>query len=177
MVKRSCVGTWKLSICQPRSRQCVSLLFYLLFFRDWNAVPWFNTTQFSAFWFSVTRTTGNPVYASRKHLVIDCFEENNDKRIIAAITVYFQTFSITKSLVKDNATVVKSELLWDLRVRRQMHIPHDMLFLWKTENWNKFDEANREAILTSLSVDLTLLSVNWTYRLFITCRYRLVNNL
>ena len=51
------------------------------------------------------------MYASRKHLVIDCFEENNDKRIIAAITVYFQTFSITKSLVKDNATVVKSELL------------------------------------------------------------------
>ena len=30
---------------------------------------YFNTTQFSAFWFSVTRATGNPVYASRKHLV------------------------------------------------------------------------------------------------------------
>ena len=31
---------------------------------------YFNTTQFSAFWFSVARTTGNPVYASRKHLVL-----------------------------------------------------------------------------------------------------------
>ena len=30
---------------------------------------YFNTTQLSAFWFSVARTTGNPVYASRKHLV------------------------------------------------------------------------------------------------------------
>ena len=31
---------------------------------------YFNTTQFSAFWFSVARTTGNPVYASQKHLVL-----------------------------------------------------------------------------------------------------------
>ena len=30
---------------------------------------YFNTTQFSAFWFSVARTTGNPVYATRKPLV------------------------------------------------------------------------------------------------------------
>ena len=38
---------------------------------------YFNTTQLSAFWFSVARTTGNPVYASRKHLVLKTnpFEE------------------------------------------------------------------------------------------------------
>ena len=44
MVKRSCEGTWKLSTCQPRS-QCFSLLFYLLFFRDWNAVFQYHTIQ------------------------------------------------------------------------------------------------------------------------------------
>ena len=58
--KRSCVT------CQPRS-QCFSLLFYLLFFRDWNAVVQYHTIQ--CLLISVTRTTGNPVYASRKHLV------------------------------------------------------------------------------------------------------------
>ena len=35
---------------------------------------YFNTTQFSAFWFSVARITGKPVYASQKHLV---FNEKN----------------------------------------------------------------------------------------------------
>ena len=44
MVKRNCEGTWKLSTCQPRS-QCFSLLFYLLFFRDWNAVFQYHTIQ------------------------------------------------------------------------------------------------------------------------------------
>ena len=44
MVKRSCEGTWKLSTCQPRS-QCFSLLFYLLFFRDWNAVFQYHTIK------------------------------------------------------------------------------------------------------------------------------------
>ena len=44
MVKRSWEGTWKLSTCQPRS-QCFSLLFYLLFFRDWNAVVQYHTIQ------------------------------------------------------------------------------------------------------------------------------------
>ena len=44
VVKRSCEGTWKLSTCQPRS-QCFSLLFYLLFFRDWNAVVQYHTIQ------------------------------------------------------------------------------------------------------------------------------------
>ena len=44
MVKRSCEGTWKLSTRQPRS-QCFSLLFYLLFFRDWNAVVQYHTIQ------------------------------------------------------------------------------------------------------------------------------------
>ena len=34
----------KLSTCQPRS-QCFSLLFYLLFFRDWNAVFQYHTIQ------------------------------------------------------------------------------------------------------------------------------------
>ena len=44
MVKRSCEGTRKLSTCQPRS-QCFSLLFYLLFFRDRNAVVQYHTIQ------------------------------------------------------------------------------------------------------------------------------------
>ena len=44
VVKRSCEGTWKLSTCQPRS-QCFSLLFYLLFFRDWNAIVQYHTIQ------------------------------------------------------------------------------------------------------------------------------------
>ena len=42
VVKESCEGTWKLSTCQPRS-QCFSLLFYFLFFRDWNAVVQYHT--------------------------------------------------------------------------------------------------------------------------------------
>ena len=44
VVKRSCEETWKLSTCQPRS-QCFSLLFYFLFFRDWNAVVQYHTIQ------------------------------------------------------------------------------------------------------------------------------------
>ena len=44
VVKRSCEGTCKLSTCQLRS-QCFSLLFYLLFFRDWNAVVQYHTIQ------------------------------------------------------------------------------------------------------------------------------------
>ena len=44
VVKRSCEGTRKLSTCQPRS-QCFSLLVYLLFFRDWNAVVQYHTIQ------------------------------------------------------------------------------------------------------------------------------------
>ena len=31
---------------------------------------------------------------SNNCIIIHCFEENNDKRIIAAITVYFQTLNI-----------------------------------------------------------------------------------
>ena len=44
MVQRICEGTCKLSTCQPRS-QCFSLLFYLLFFRDWNALFQYHTIQ------------------------------------------------------------------------------------------------------------------------------------
>ena len=36
----------------------------------------------------ITKTESNNCY------IINCFEENNDKRIIAAITVYFQTLNI-----------------------------------------------------------------------------------
>ena len=36
----------------------------------------------------ITKTESNNCY------IIHCFEENNDKRIIAAITVYFQTLNI-----------------------------------------------------------------------------------
>ena len=43
-MKRSCEGTRKLSTCQPRSQR-FSLLFYLLFFRDWNAVVQYHTIQ------------------------------------------------------------------------------------------------------------------------------------
>ena len=36
---------------------------------------------------------------SHKCVIIHCFEENNDKRIIAAITVYFQTHCSWKSCI------------------------------------------------------------------------------
>ena len=36
----------------------------------------------------ITKTESNNCY------IIHCFEENNDKRIIAVITVYFQTLNI-----------------------------------------------------------------------------------
>ena len=44
VLKRSCEGTRKLSTCQPRSQR-FSLLFYLLFFRDWNVVIRYHTIQ------------------------------------------------------------------------------------------------------------------------------------
>ena len=55
------------------SRKLPSALFYLLFFRDWNAVVRYHTIQCLLIF--CTRTTGNPVYASRKHLVLTkkCF--------------------------------------------------------------------------------------------------------
>ena len=40
--QRARLNLW--STCQPRS-QCFSLLFYLLFFRDWNAVVQYHTIQ------------------------------------------------------------------------------------------------------------------------------------
>ena len=36
---------------------------------------------------------------SNNSFIIHCFEENNDKRIIAAITVYFQTHCSWKSCI------------------------------------------------------------------------------
>ena len=41
----------------------------------------------------ITKTESNNCF------IIHCFEENNDKRIIAAITVYFQTLKNWKVLV------------------------------------------------------------------------------
>ena len=41
----------------------------------------------------ITKTESNNCF------IIHCFEENNDKRIIAAITVYFQTHCSWKSCI------------------------------------------------------------------------------
>ena len=49
---------------------------------------YFNTTQFSAFWFSVTRTTGNPVYASRKDLVLQVLNKNPDLYVYIKVTMW-----------------------------------------------------------------------------------------
>ena len=109
----------------------------------------------------ITKTESNNCF------IIHCFEENNDKRIIAAITVYFQTpknvqlsdkqiftvFTKQSSAEKLNAFLKKVSL--KKTVFKSLSSSNFSISCW-------VDEANREAILTSLSGNLTLLSVHLT---------------
>ena len=52
---------------------------------------------------TLTETLNFPDFTnteSNNCFIIHCFEENNDKRIIAAITVYFQTLKNVKRIQK-----------------------------------------------------------------------------
>ena len=109
----------------------------------------------------ITKTESNNCF------IIHCFEENNDKRIIAVITVYFQTlknvqlsdkqiftvFIKQSSVEKLNAFLKKVSL--KKTVFKSLYSSNFSISCW-------VDEANREAILTSLSANLTLLSVHLT---------------
>ena len=105
----------------------------------------------------LTKTESNNCF------IIDCFEENNDKRIIAAITVYFQT-------LKNVQLSCGSWIIFSLRYSSNNSFATfvDLLVFSESLSSSNFsiscwvDEAKREAILTSLFVYLTLLSVNLT---------------
>ena len=115
----------------------------------------------------ITKTESNNCF------IIHCFEENNDKRIIVAITVYFQTLKNVQLSDKQIFTVFKCISFVDLLVfSESLSLSNFSISCW-------VDEANREAILTSLSVNLTLLLeiMHCARNLQIICRYRLVNNL
>ena len=104
----------------------------------------------------ITKTESNNCF------IIHCFEENNDKHIIAAITVYFQTLINVQLSDKQIFTVW---IFFSLRYSWNSSFATfvDLLVFSESLSSSYFsiscwvDEANREAILTSLSVHLTLL--------------------
>ena len=104
----------------------------------------------------ITKTESNNCF------IIHCFEENNDKRIIAAITVYFQTL---KNVQLSDKQIFTVWIFFSLRYSWNSSFATfvDLLVFSESLSSSYFsiscwvDEANREAILTSLSVHLTLL--------------------
>ena len=63
----------------------------------------------------ITKTESNNCF------IIHCFEENHDKRIIAAITVYFQTL---KNVQLSDKQIFKSLLLEIMHCARNLQIIH-----------------------------------------------------
>ena len=104
----------------------------------------------------ITKTESNNCF------IIHCFEENNDKRIIAAITVYFQ---ILKNVQLSNKQIF-TVFIKTIKCRKVKCISKESIIeSLSSSNFSIscwIDEANREAILTLLSANLTLLSVNLT---------------
>ena len=118
--------------------------------------------------------------------IIHCFEENNDKRIIASITVYFQTLKNVQlsdkqiftvkcrkqsSAEKLNAFLKKVSLNLYLQVisqflagsMKRLEKPFLLRCPW---TWQKLDIALGNHALRAQPTDYSLI-----------CRYRLVNNL
>ena len=91
----------------------------------------------------ITKTESNNCF------IIHCFEENNDKRIIAAITVYFQTLKNVQLSDKQIFTVKcrKVKCISKESIIESLSSSNFSISCW-------VDEANREAILTSLSMNL-----------------------
>ena len=58
---------------------------------------------------------------SNNCIIIHCFEENNDKRIIAAITVYFQTLKNVQLSDKEIFTVLLLEIMHCARNLKIIH--------------------------------------------------------
>ena len=96
----------------------------------------------------ITKTESNNCF------ITHCFEENNDKRIIAAITVYFQTLKNVQLSNKQIFTIFikqsSAEKLNAFLKKVSLNLYLQVISCW-------VDEANLEAILISLSVNLTLL--------------------
>ena len=63
----------------------------------------------------ITKTKSNNCF------IIHCFEENNDKRIIAAITVYFQTLKNVQLSDKQIFTVLLLEIMHCARNLQIIH--------------------------------------------------------
>ena len=104
---------------------------------------------------------------SNNYFIIPCFKENNDKRIIAAITVYFQTLKNVQLSDKQIFTVfIKQSSAEKLNAfLKKVSLKKTVFESLSSSNFSIscwVDEANREAILTSLSANLTLLSVHLT---------------
>ena len=115
---------------------------------------------------------------SNNRFIMHCFEENNDKRIIAAIAVYFQTLKNVQLSDKQ----IFHRLYKAIKCRKVKCISKESIIEFLSSSnfsiscW--VDEANREAILTSLSVNLKFLLGNHALRAHPTdysliCRYRL----
>ena len=101
---------------------------------------------------------------SNNCFIIHCFEENNDKRIIALPHKKdFNTWA-------NSFLSCGSSIFFSLRYLQKSSFATfvDLLVFSESLSSSYFsiscwvDEANREAILTSLSVNLTFLSVNFT---------------
>ena len=104
----------------------------------------------------ITKTESNNCF------IIHCFEENNDKRIIAAITVYFQTLKNVQLSDKQIFTVfIKQSSAEKLNAfLKKVSLKKTVFKSLSASNFSIscwVDETNQEAILTSLSANLTLL--------------------
>ena len=111
----------------------------------------------------ITKTESNNCF------IIHCFEENNDKRIIAAITVYFQTLKNVQLSDKQNFTVFikqsSAEKLNAFLKKVSLNLYLQVISQFLAGSMKRIEKpffASLSVNLTLLSVNLTLLSVNLT---------------
>ena len=99
----------------------------------------------------ITKTESNNCF------IIHCFEENNDKRIIAAITVYFQTFKNVQLSDKQIFTVFikqsSAEKLNAFLKKVSLYLHLQVISQFLAGSMKRIEKP----FLTLLSVNLTLL--------------------
>ena len=118
----------------------------------------------------ITKTESNNCF------IIHCFEENNDKRIIAAITVYFQTLKnvqlsdkqIFTVFIKQSSAEKLNAFLKKVSLKKTVDDQTDecLASLNVLHSCFALDIALRNHALRAQPTDYSLI-----------CRYRLVNNL
>ena len=113
----------------------------------------------------ITKTESNNCF------IIHCFEENNDKRIIAAITVYFQTLKNVQLINKLTVFIKQSSAEKLTAFLKKVSLKN--LYLQVIESRSHFYFAVRELDIALGNHALGAQPTDYS----LICRYRLENNL